>query len=180
MIKFGDQAHARHIATAAGVFFNPDCDVCISREEGGRFLGGVLLQNFEQVSIWVTVAGNGNWLSRDLLWVVFHYAFIQLGCRAVFAKILKSNQTSIAFCQKIGFSQVEPIADVFPEDVVILKLLRADCRWLRLTPRALTPRVPHGEEEQGSRAPGLHPDSQCFDEGRGPGERPGPGAVCVG
>lgn len=140
MIEFNNQYHADQIATAAGTIFNPRGDTCISRTgEAGKLLGGVIYNGYTGASIGFHVAGfDPNWVNRDMLWVCFHYPFVQLGCSRVFGQVPKKNAAALEFDRKIGFNIVATIEGVFADDdLVVLSMTREQCRWLKLAPRKL-------------------------------------------
>lgn len=140
VIQFGDKGHIEAIEQACGHIFNHRADVCISREEGGKLLGGVILEGYTGVSIQAHVAGFAPyWLNRDLLWVMFDYPFTQLGCETIFCQMREKNLDAIEFNRKLGFKEVCRIDGVFPDgQCVLTKLTRSECRWLNITPRTLT------------------------------------------
>ena len=137
MIVFNNADHGNKVAKAAGLFYNPDCDICISRVEGDELLGGVVYKDYTGVSIAMHVAAfRDHGLNRDMLWVCFDYPFNQLGVRKVFAQMREANTKALEFNLKIGFKIVTKINDVFPDGACVLSsLAREDCRWLNLKPR---------------------------------------------
>lgn len=140
MIEFGNLDHIAAIEQAVQCISNPRCDVCISRSEDGKLLGGVIYEAYTRSSIQAHVAGfTPHWLNRDLLWVIFDYPFNQLKVGAVFCQIRASNTPALEFNLKLGFKEICRIDDVFPDgQLVITKLTRDECRWLNIKPRTLT------------------------------------------
>lgn len=143
MIYFNRDEHIRAVEKAAPTFFCPASDQCISRgDDFGRFMGGVVLTDYTGAggSICMHVAGaHPRWLSRDLLWVVFDYAFTQLKCRKVFAQIRSTNNKSLQFAEHLGFKIITVIPGAFPDaDMVVKQLEEVSCRWHReITPRGI-------------------------------------------
>lgn len=133
MIVAADIEHAREIAKAAGCFFNPECDVCLSRVEGDRLLGGVIFQGYKGASIGIHVAGfDPRWLDRDMLWIAFAYPFIQLGVTKLFGQIPSDNRKALDFNRKLGFIEEVRISGVYPDaDLVVMSMTREQCRWLK-------------------------------------------------
>jgi hypothetical protein len=131
--------HGHHIAKTAGCVFNPASDTCISSWKAGRLLGGVIYQNYTGESIAMHTAGYApNWLTRELLWVFFDYPFNQLGVKRIFAQVPEANARALAFDLKVGFQKVTFIEGVFPDGgVTVIKMERADCRWLHHKPKLL-------------------------------------------
>jgi RimJ/RimL family protein N-acetyltransferase len=145
VICVNNEEHGRAIAQAAGCSFYPGINEVISREEGGRLLGGVIYQDYNDRSISAHIAGFGpNWISPDLLWAMFHYPFVQLGCKKIIGFVPSYNHRALAFDYKLGFKYVTKVPGVFDDgDLIVLVMERDECRWLRLRPRHLE-EVAHG------------------------------------
>lgn len=142
-ISFDNPTHAAEIATATGVIFHPGVDKCISRVDANdKLLGGVIYKDYTGASIQGHIAGFvPNWLSRDLLWVIFDYPFNQLGVNKIIGLVPDSNKAALAFDYKLGFKYVTIIPGVFEDgDLIILDMDRAACRWLAIQPRTLSRR----------------------------------------
>lgn len=140
MILFNIKSHGQQLADKAGFTFNPVGDVIISRvNNGGELLGGVIFRDFNKQSIGIHVASFvPNWINRDLLWVVFDYAFNQCGVAAIFGSTPAHNTKALAFNFRIGFKELTRIPEVFPEgDLVVLRMRREECPWLGIKPRYL-------------------------------------------
>ena len=142
MISFNRDEHIAEICKAAPTTFNPGVDQCISRGDAfGRFMGGVILTDFtgHGGSIAMHAVGKRKrWLNRDLLWCVFDYAFVQLGCGVVLVQIKGGNHKSLHFTQHLGFKIVAVIPGAFPDGEMVVKALaKADCPWHHLTPRGI-------------------------------------------
>lgn len=142
MIVFGNSAHGHTIAASAGTTFNAG-DVVIAREEEGELLGGIVYRGYTGRSICGHIAGfHPRWINKDLIWVCFHYPFVQLGCESIFGEIRSSNLKILDFSQKLGFYTVARIEGVFPgtsgdSDLIITRINRDDCRWLKIKPTGL-------------------------------------------
>lgn len=139
MIRFNNLEDAAEICRMAPTTFHSSVDQCISRADRDGFMGGTILTDYtgEGGSICMHVsAKHPNWLSRDLLWVTFHYAFRQLKCARAFVQVKSSNEKSLRFTDKLGFKLVTVIPGVFSDGDMHVKCLEADaCRWVRLQPR---------------------------------------------
>lgn len=135
VVEFNNIAHGHAIAEEAGTHYNPLCDIVIARSKRGRLLGGCVYQNYTGRSISIHIASfDPRWISRDLLWLCFHYPFVQLGCEYIFGQVPAHNLKALAFDLKIGFKEVARIEGVFPEgDLVVVRQHRDECRYL--TPR---------------------------------------------
>jgi hypothetical protein len=138
VIEFGVEDHGWEIAREAKCAFNPLTDTVISRVgPGGKLLGGVIFQDYTGNSMNIHVAGfDPKWINKDMLWVTFHYPFIQCNCRALFGLVPASNSKALEFDFKLGFKEVARIEDVFPDGpLVVVKMMRDECRWLKIRPK---------------------------------------------
>lgn len=136
MLVLNDHQHGHAIARGAGVAFNPAVDVVIARVVDGVLRGGVIFNNYTGASINLHVWGrDAGWADRDMLWITFHYPFIQLRCRKVFGQVPANNTAALDFDLKLGFKIEARIHDVFPdEDLIVVAMKREDCRWLKIKP----------------------------------------------
>jgi RimJ/RimL family protein N-acetyltransferase len=152
MICFENYEHGREIAKASPCMFAPGQTPVISRvTHEGKLMGGVIYDNHvPSASIGMHVASfMPNWLNNDFLWVVFDYPFNQLSVRTIFGQVQASNTKALAFDLRLGFNVAARIADVFPDgDLVLLKMQRKDCKWLKLVPRGI-----HSGKQSNSAAP---------------------------
>lgn len=137
LIHFNNLIHARALAKEAGTVFNFECDQCISRSVDGVLVGGVVFSGYTGASIHVHFAGfTKNWATRDMIWVIFDYAFNQLGCSRIFGQVPESNTRALEIDQRLGFKIVTKIGGVFPDGACyLLAMDRDDCRWLKHKPR---------------------------------------------
>jgi hypothetical protein len=129
------------LAAATASVFNASCDQCIARVEKGVLYGGVTYNGYtgEGGSINIHMTGfHPNWISRDLLWVGFHYPFEQLGVRKMFGQVGAHLPKVLKLDLHLGFKIEAIIKDVYPEgDMYLLSMYKEDCRWLQIRPRSL-------------------------------------------
>jgi len=150
MIEFNVEWQGHAIATAAGSRFTPEFDVVIANTSDDALLGGVTYYGYTQAAISMHVASFApNWLTRDLLWVAFHYPFVQLGCAKIITTTPSYNLKSLAINRRLGFKEEAVIKDAFPEgNAVVMGMRAADCRWLSLTPKAIQEGAKRGEKRE--------------------------------
>jgi hypothetical protein len=106
-------------------------------ESGGMLVGGVVIDGYvEDARCAMHVAGMGKqWLSRDFLWVVFNYVFGQLKCKVALAPVASNNTACLEFAKNLGFVEACRIEHgALNSDLVILKMPKAQCRWLEKKP----------------------------------------------
>lgn len=62
----------------------------------------------------------------------FEFPFLHCGCEALLAFVDSSNDAALRFDRKLGFVDVATIPNGGPDaDLIVLRMMRADCRWLR-------------------------------------------------
>lgn len=147
MIRFNDYSDGYAIANETSPF-NPTKDVVIARVESGELLGGVIFQGYTGASIQIHVAGfHPQWINRDMLWITFHYPFVQLKCKRLVGLVPSSNQKAIAFNTKLGFKEEARVKEIYPSgDLIIMTMTKDDARrWLAIKPVGL--RAKNGQEE---------------------------------
>ena len=137
MIVFGSKEDGKRIAQAIPRQFNPEVDPVISNVKDGKLLGGVIFDGYTGAAIFMHQAGfDKHWMSRDLLWACFDYAFVQLKCNVVAGTIPSKRLDLLALNQRLGFKVTGKIEDAYPDcDLLVMTMKRGDCRWLKLKPR---------------------------------------------
>lgn len=125
--KFGHWVCER----AGGTYSESRC-VAVGRETSdGRILGGFVYDGYNGKSIRMHVAGEGNWLSEELLHMAFWYPFEQLKVTKVIGLIESTNPRCIRLAKRLGFVQEAEIKDAAPDgDWLILTLTREQCKYL--------------------------------------------------
>jgi L-amino acid N-acyltransferase YncA len=122
-----------------GGLFNHITDQCIALHRDGRIRGGVVYTGFLHASIMLHMAGSeDNWATRDFLWMVFDYAFNQLGVRKLVGLVPSNNTRAISVDLRLGFRLEGRLTEMLTdphEDLLILTMLKRDCKWLKVTPR---------------------------------------------
>lgn len=129
--------HGTKIARAAGLSYDPNRDHCIATCRGDELLGGVIFRNYRKASIEVHMAGfDPYWITRNMVWAIAGYVFVQLKCEKAIAFIEETNTDSLAIALKVGFIEEARIRDACLDgDLLILSLRKDDCRHLKLRPR---------------------------------------------
>jgi len=105
----------------------------LSLERG--LIAGVVYEGYNGANIEMHVAATpgANWLNRQFLWAAFHYPFEQLGLKRVTGVVPAANAHALQFDLKLGFSIEATLKDAHPTgDVHILRMMRDECRWLKL------------------------------------------------
>lgn len=140
MFRFDNSVDGMQIAAKAGAIYNAAVDKCVARIEKGQLYGGVIFCGYTGASMQMHMAGfRPNWSSRDMIWVAFHYPFVQLGVKKLFGQVGVHKPEVLKIDLQLGFKVEAIIKDVYPEgDMALLSMYKEDCRWLKLTPRSLT------------------------------------------
>jgi L-amino acid N-acyltransferase YncA len=138
-IAFNNSDVGVYIASNAKCTFNPAVDNTIGVLDEGFVRGGVLFTNYTGASVWVHMAGDGTaWASRDFLWAVFHYPFVQLGVRRLYGIVESANEPAMKIDLKLGFKIAAILPDVFASGAgVVVYMEQTDCKWLKVKPRLI-------------------------------------------
>lgn len=107
----------------------------IGLEKDGQLVAGVVFDSYvDQARCCMHVAGEGrSWLNREYLWLCFHYAFEQMGCKVVIGLVSADNANALRFDTHLGFEEVARIPNGSGDcDLVILAMQREQCRWLSM------------------------------------------------
>lgn len=134
-IRFNNNDDALAIAEEAGMIYNPFADQTIaSIDKDGALKGGVIYTHWtgQGGSIGMHSASFlPGWVNRTMLWVCFDYPFNQLQVKQIFGQVPTKNKKALRFNTHLGFTHLHRIVDVFPDDDMILMVMRReDCRFL--------------------------------------------------
>ena len=106
----------------------------IGLEEDGTLIAGVVYNLYNGPSICMHVAAEPgkHWLSKDFLFRVFAYPFLQLECNRVTGLVRVDNLKARRFDEHLGFVQEGVIRRGASNglDMVLYGMLREECRWL--------------------------------------------------
>lgn len=119
-------------------FFTPGFDHAFVSYRDGARAGGFALCGYLGAAMSVHMAGRDpRWCSRDLLWMVFDYAFNQLGLRKLVAPVASTNTIALEQDLRAGFRLEARIRDAYPDgDLLLLTMTRENCRWLNIRPQS--------------------------------------------
>lgn len=123
------------IMERVGGRFVPGHDHSLANHDDTGLLGGFVFNNYVGNAIFVHDAGRAKtWCSRDLMWMLFDYAFHQLGVQKVIAPVAADNIHALELDLKAGFQIETAIADAVAPGVsmLLLSMEATNCRWLRL------------------------------------------------
>lgn len=133
MLRANFDADRKVMTEALGMCYSP-ADAVIARVDDEKLVGGFVFSNFTGCngSIWGHVIGfSPNWLNKKLLTAAFDYVFVQLDCRAVFARIKDDNESSLEFNRKLGYTRLYHMEEVYPDGrgQYVSRMLKHECRW---------------------------------------------------
>lgn len=87
------------------------------------------------IAMHIAAVPGRRWMTREFLRAVFRYPFVQLNCRRVTGYVPAKNRDALRFDTHIGFREEGRMRHALPDDdVLVLGLLREDCRYLGDTP----------------------------------------------
>lgn len=125
----------RLIDWASGVIgFTPRSDVQhMGWQENGKLRAVALWDGFSECDCNIHIAsdGTGHWLRRAFLRAAFAHPFVQWNMRRVTALVPSKNAAALRFDLHLGFKQEGVVRHALPDDdIIILGLLREDCRFI--------------------------------------------------
>ena len=119
------------VCARAGGQWTPGAGTAIGWLKDGRIVAGVLYCEWNGAQVVSHIAGDGNWLKRPLLWVMFDYPFNQLKVKRISAPVADSNERCKRFLEHLGFEREATLRDAHPDgDLIIYRMTKAMCRWL--------------------------------------------------
>lgn len=133
MLRVATESDIAWAAERVGVAsFRPDAKG-IAKLEGEILRAVVVFDTFSSCDCNMHIASDGSkrWLCRNLMRDAFAYPFVQLGLRRVTGVVPKKNQEALMFDLRLGFEVEGVCREAMPsDDVVILGMLRRDCRLI--------------------------------------------------
>ena len=120
------------------------------RSSDGELLAGVLYEDYNGANLLTHIAAttSGHWMTREYLWFIFYYPFVQLNCKRITSIVASSNQKSARFVEHLGFKLEATLKDAHPGgDLLVYVMHKIDCRWLNLKRNA-----PYGQERSSGSA----------------------------
>ena len=142
-LRIDDPGAGTWIMDRVGGPFNERWDHSFSSHDGDRILGGFVVCCFMGNSMTVHMAGQDKrWCSKDLLWLMFHYAFEQCGCHKMLTPLPSNRYDAIAMDMRAGWGLEACVYDAYAPGVhmLILGMTRDQCPWLKYKPRVWMPR----------------------------------------
>lgn len=120
------------IATKAETRFDPRKDKSIARFVDGELTGGVIYVNYTGASAFLHMAGlKTGWCTKQMLVSIFHFPFVTLGCKKLFAQVPQWKTEALNYDLRVGFKVETFVEDVYNEGgVFLLSMLRSECRWV--------------------------------------------------
>ena len=106
-------------------------------ERDGRLVAGVLYDGWNGVNMWMHSAIEpGAYLGRAFPWYVFHYPFIELGCKRLTGLVEASNAEALRFNSRLGFKIEARLLGAASDDgdTLIMVMTPENCRWLSRAP----------------------------------------------
>jgi RimJ/RimL family protein N-acetyltransferase len=110
--------------------------VGIGLEQDGELIAGVVFNYYTGPSIQIHVAAEPTkkWLTREYLFKVFAYPFLQLQCKRVTGLVRSDNLPAQKFDEHLGFRREGVIRQGCTDgtDLILYGMLATECRFLTL------------------------------------------------
>lgn len=110
----------------------PTADMkCIGNVLNGHLKGVVGYDNYNGASIMMHSAGDGNWLTKQMLQVVFDFPFNVCRVNMVIGLVPSGNRQALKFNTHIGFTTQCILEGAHPDGaLVLMTMTREECRYL--------------------------------------------------
>jgi RimJ/RimL family protein N-acetyltransferase len=105
----------------------------VGLEIGGDLVAGVVYQQYNGSNVWMHIAiVPERRVTFEFVWYVFHYPFIELGCKRVGASVDMSNAASRRICERVGFLEEARLRGAGSDggDVVLYVMWKEGCRYV--------------------------------------------------
>lgn len=107
----------------------------IGIEKNGDLVGGVVFDCYTGSNVMMHVASNGSkyWLNPAFMYFCFAHAFITLKCNVITGLVRADNQKALNFDINLGFKHTGRLPQACSDgtDILILTMLKAECRYLK-------------------------------------------------
>jgi hypothetical protein len=120
-----------------GITPRPDAQA-IGWQENGQLRAVTVWDSFSVCDCNIHIASDGTrqWMRKSFLRASFMHPFIQWNLRRVTGLVPAKNTVALAFDLHLGFRQEGICRHALPDDdIIILGLLREDCRFIPKTHR---------------------------------------------
>lgn len=107
----------------------------IGLEKNGELVAGIVYDYYTGTNICMHIAAKGKrWMTKEFLWFMFYYPFVQLGVNRLTGIIPESNKESVRFAQGLHGAKLEArLKDAHPDgDMLIFVMFKDDCKYLRI------------------------------------------------
>lgn len=127
---------ARFVSEQMGIEDDFSSYKAIGLEGDGELVAGVVYDNYTGATIFMHIAAlpGKRWMTRNFLWFMFYYPFVQLGVKALRGMVPESNAESVSFAKGLKGAYLEArLKDAHPKgDMLIYCLPKEDCRYLEI------------------------------------------------
>ena len=104
----------------------------IGLEQDGKLIAGVVYYGLNGNCITASIHGIGNWPTREFLWYMFHYPFVEVGVKRITATVETCNEKSHNFVKHLGFTPEATLQLAGRHgDIHIYRMFPQDCKWLK-------------------------------------------------
>lgn len=122
------------VAKQTNEYGNFGTDIGIGWQKNGEIVAGVAYANWNGPNIECHIASDKSrkWLTKQYLFAIFWYPFVQLDCRRITVCVGSGNKDSIRFVKHLGFQLEATLENAHPTgDILIFRLLKEECRFIR-------------------------------------------------
>lgn len=121
------------VARRTNEYGNFGTDIGIGWERDGALVAGVAYANWNGVNVECHIASDGSrrWLTRQYLYGIFYYPFVQLGARRITVCVGEGNRASRNFVVHLGFQLETTLDAAHPSGkLMIYRMFKEGCKWV--------------------------------------------------
>jgi RimJ/RimL family protein N-acetyltransferase len=112
--------------------FSGNCTAIGVADGSATVVGGFVYHNYDPDSLVIEISAastNKRWLTRPVLYALFGYPFLELGCQMVYCQVSERNKPLLRICKGYGFSQIEVPRWFGRDEACILNTLTVEA-WM--------------------------------------------------
>jgi RimJ/RimL family protein N-acetyltransferase len=98
----------------------------------GKIVAGVVYEGYNTRNIWMHGAVEGGRVSREFVWAIHYYPFVELGVDRISTMVRDTNDASKRVTARMGYEVEARLRGAADDgsDTLIFVLRRQDCRFL--------------------------------------------------
>jgi RimJ/RimL family protein N-acetyltransferase len=104
----------------------------IGLRKRGELTACVVYEGFNGRNMWIHMAAEAGWVTRDFLKACFHYPFNVCGVERLSGQVMESNHRSRRVTEHLGFKEEARLkgASADGSDLIVYVMWKQECRYV--------------------------------------------------